>query len=195
MNSHTISLNEILVSQIADLNALLNDENRHLVFEIDCLKMPSIDEFKFDERKLGCLGNLFTTLDELSSHCLYWFELENEELSRQIDLDFRSYKSKYRKGHDRNVPALNKVESSKVLYLGVRRGGARKKDGFTNFAGRIYHHLGYYRHGSTQGLQLVHWYKGKLELHVIEFPNMAKHYLNILEKLFAMEFKPLIGKH
>ena len=195
MNSHSISLNEVLVSQLRDFNSLLNDDHKYFFFEIDCLRIPSVVEFEFKKRKLGYLNELFTTLDCLTSHCLYWFELEYEDLSKQIDLDFRAYKSKYKKGHDRNVPALNKVKSSKVLYLGVRRGGVRKSDGFTNIAARIFQHLGYYSIGSTQGLQLVHWFDKKLELHIIEFPDVAKNYLNILEKLFAMEFQPLIGKH
>jgi len=62
-------------------------------------------------------------------------------------------------------------------------------------ASRIFHHLGYYRVGSTQGLQLCHWSKHKLKLSVVQFPKEAEPYLNIIEKLFALKFKPLLGRH
>jgi len=146
------------------------------------------------QRKSGELKELFTQLDLIKCNCLYWFELEHDCDSKLVKSSLLDFKIGY-KDHKRKTPAKNKILASNTLYVGVRRGGIRKKDGLSNIAGRIFHHLGYYHIGSTQGLQLVHWCNEKLILKIIELPNVTKDYLNIIEKLFALKFQPIAGKH
>jgi len=113
--------------------------------------MPSFDQFDFWSRKEGFLSDLFIELDKLSNPCLYWFELENEQFSKKIKKQTNDFRER-KKIHQRTIPAKNKNNMSRYLYVGIRKGGVRKKDGLSNIASRIFHHLGYYHIGSTQGL-------------------------------------------
>ncbi|WP_348661458.1 hypothetical protein [Croceibacter atlanticus] len=112
-------------------------------------------------------------------------------------LKFKNDQIKRFKGTEkyRSTPALNKNTGSKYFYVGVRKGGKRKRDGLTHIAGRIYHHLGCYSKGSTSGLQLVHWSNKTIRLSVLELPKGASKYLYILEKFYAIKLRPLLGRH
>lgn len=151
------------------------------------------------------LSHLFTSLNTVENHCLYWFELDNIEKATVLNNllnDYRTLKS------SKKVPATNNNTNSNVLYVGIRQGGVtgRKKDkkgsiikfGLTNIVGRINQHLGYYKVVSTQGLQLYEYAKGldfNITIKVIEFKGLEKKYLNIIEKLVAKELEPLSGRH
>ncbi|MFC4633661.1 hypothetical protein ACFO3O_07065 [Dokdonia ponticola] len=96
------------------------------------------------------------------------------------------------------MPATNSNNYDNILYLGVRQGGYRKKDDLTNITGRINQHLGYYKAGTTQGLQLYEYAKGKdfeITLKIIEFDGIEPYLLNVIEKLLAKKMKPLSGRH
>jgi len=183
-----------ILEEVNYLNKITSKDYPIYQFPIKCSKMPSFEEFDFWTRKDTYFSELFLKLDTLTNPCIYWFELENEEFSNEVKATTNLYRSK-RNLHNRTIPAKNKNALSKYLYVGIRQGGFRKKDGLSNIAGRIFQHLGYYHIGSTQGLQLVHWSKYDLILNIIELPKEAESYLTILEKLIAMNFKPLLGKH
>jgi len=150
------------------------------------------------------LAHLFVSLNSVTNHCLYWFELDS--VAKAVKLD--GLLNDYRKLNLKTVPATNKNENKNILYVGIRQGGVvgRKKDklgnilkqGLTNILGRINQHLGYYHVASTQGLQLYEYAKGldfNITIKVIEFEGLEKKYLNIIEKLVAKELKPLSGRH
>lgn len=84
------------------------------------------------------------------------------------------------------------------MYVGIRQGG-KTLSGLTNIVGRINQHLGYYKVPTTQGLQLVHYAKGKdfqLTMNVVEFKDLENPmYLNLIEKMVADELRPLCGRH
>lgn len=144
----------------------------------------------------GELVPIFKKLNEIKeNHCLYWFELENEELANKLSIELNSY----RLNGIKKVPASNKNKNSKVLYVGIRQGGYTKHNNLTNITGRICQHLGYYKEASTQGLQLYEYSRNKgykITIKVVEFKRF-KHakYLNIIEKLVAQKLKPLCGSH
>ncbi len=172
----------------------LKDVIRNQKNDLDCSKIPSVKEFDFHNRKSGYLKDIFTNLDSISVHSLYWFEIVQPNKSKEIKKTFADYKLR-KAEHGRTVPASNKTETSKILYVGIRRGGVRKRDGFTNIGTRVFQHLGYYSKVSTQALQLARWCNEKLVLNVLPLPEVTKEYLNILEKLLAIELKPIVGKH
>lgn len=173
---------------------IISEEQTVYKFDIDCSKMPSYEDFDFWTRKETFFSNLFIQLDKLTNPCIYWFELDNDSFSSEIKMRTDSFRTD-KSIHKRTIPAKNKNDLSKYLYVGIRKGGVRKKDGLLNIASRIFHHLGYYSIGSTQGLQLAYWSQYKLKLSVIELTKEAEAYLNIIEKFYAIKFKPLLGKH
>ena len=149
------------------------------------------------------LSHLFTSLNTVRNHCLYWFELDSVEKAVSLN----GLLNDYRKLNLKTVPATNKNDNRNILYVGIRQGGGSKdkKDkngniilGLTNIVGRINQHLGYYKVVSTQGLQLYEYAKGldfNITIKVVEFKGLEKKYLNIIEKLVAKELKPLSGRH
>jgi hypothetical protein len=188
-----MKLNNLIKNQLKEFENIIELDLIKHQFEIDCANMPRFENFDFWKRKEGFFGTLFTKLDTLSGPCIYWFEFETSELTHEIKEVTNKFREK-KKEHGRTIPAKNKNFDSKYLYVGIRQGGTRK-DGFSNIAGRIFHHLGYYTKGSTQGLQLVHWSKHMIKLSIIELPKKGKPYLNIIEKIYANSLKPILGKH
>lgn len=136
-------------------------------------------------------------LDTITSSALYWFETDTIEQAQQLKKDLEDFRDNRAKIELRAIPAKNKYDNnnSKVLYVGVRQGGARKRDGLSNISGRIFQHIGCYEKGSTKSLQLHFWAKSPLKLNVLALNGVDKNYLYILEKLFAIQLKPLCGKH
>jgi hypothetical protein len=183
---------ELIRQKLIEFDELVKYKYPLHIFDIDCSKIPKAEEFDFDNRKKGILGNLFTTLEKIETPCLYWFECENVEEAGKAKNDLEKFRDRK---SERNIPAKNNINNSTYLYVGIRQGGKRKRDGFSYIAGRIYIHLGYYKEGSTQGLQLVYWTKSAIKLSVIELPTDMNPYLNIIEKFYAISLKPVIGKH
>lgn len=148
---------------------------------------------------VNCHGELVPIFNDLNcikeNHCLYWFELENEETAQNLIHELDSY----RKEKIKKVPASNKNKNSNVVYVGVRQGGFTKKLNLTNITGRICQHLGYYHQPNTQGLQLYEYSRDKnykIIIKVIEFKRFAfAKYLNIIEKKVAQKLNPLCGSH
>jgi hypothetical protein len=153
----------------------------------------------------GDLIDQFKPLNSIKeNHCLYWFELNNNEETFKINELLKNYRLKKGKLGIKTVPAKNTYKSSSkneirnVLYLGVRQGGYVKSKNLTNIVGRINQHLGYYHSQTTQGLQLYEYAKGKdfdITIKVIEFEGLNPKYLKIIEKEIALIFKPLSGTH
>ena len=185
-----------LFVQVSDkFRSALDQKTQVDSFRIPCGRIPTQEEFRFDQRYQGELGALFKRLDEIRTPVIYWFSSESVESAHAIKdqhLDFRSLRGVE---HDRHAPAPNRVMESKIIYVGMRQGGFRKKDGFTKIAGRIYVHLGYYSKGSTQGLQLVHWCNAALQLHLLPLAHDVSPFLGGLEKIVAKHLRPVIGRH
>ncbi|OCK42680.1 hypothetical protein BA195_13955 [Tenacibaculum soleae] len=166
-------------------------------YEFNLNQLPNVNEFRTDIRQDENFKQIFSELNKKESNCIYWFECESIQIATELNnlLDSKRNELKF---NQRVVPVINKNIDSKIIYVGIRRGGKRKYDGLTNIAGRIIQHLGYYIKGSTQGLQLVHWTEKKnlnIKLNVIEFKELPNEYLNVVEKLVAYKLKPLCGKH
>lgn len=163
------------------------------VFNLNKLPSVNYDEYIGDS---AYFKTMFKQLNTKQNNCLYWFELESEVLAIELNnlLDTKREELKQKK---RVVPVKNSNTHSKVLYVGIRR-GKQKKSKRTNISERIRQHLGYYKTGATQGLQLVHWAKDtdvEIKLHVIEFNGLDNAYLNALEKIIADRLTPLCGRH
>ncbi len=166
------------------------------IFKFNTNQLPDINNFTTDILADNSFRGMFILLNKKPSHCLYWFSLQSKETAKKLnDLlnDCRESLSRPL----RAVPPKNKNTWSNVLYVGIRKGGVRKRDKLTNISGRIVHHLGYYK-GATRGLQFVHWAKDKnfeIELHIIEFKDLPDEYLNVIESIVSYSLKPLCGKH
>jgi hypothetical protein len=171
------------------------------VFSFHSYELPDYLDYEIDIREDEKFTNHFKKLNSFQGHCLYWFELSTNEDAVKLMLLLNNKRQPLweRELDKRKVPVDNLNLNSTVLYVGVRQGGKpRIKDGLTNKSGRIIQHLGYYLKGSTQGLQLIHWAREAnvdIKINVIHFGGIQKEYLYILEKLYALELKPLCGKH
>ncbi|MDO7136340.1 hypothetical protein [Algibacter lectus] len=184
----------ILEEQLDELKDLLSNSSISK-FEIDCINMPKDrKEFILDERDKSYFSELFEKLDKYKETTIYYFEAKN--ISDANDLVEKLNEYRYlAKENGRVVPAVGKYNDSKVLYVGVRKGGNRKRDNLSNISARIFQHLGYYYKGSTQGLQLCDWSDKIIYLNIITLGPKANEYLYVLEKLLAKNLKPIIGKH
>ena len=166
-------------------------------FEFNLISLPELNGFDTDIRIDPNFKEIFNELNKKRNHCLYWFETET--ITECFNLNVLLDKNRVMLSNsERVVPVINGNTNSNVLYVGVRRGGVRQYDKMTNISGRIIQHLGYYKKGSTQGLQLIHWAPKidlTMKLKVVEFEKLPNEYLNVIEKLIAFQLKPQCGKH
>jgi len=126
-----LQLKEKIFSQFEYLKSTLEQDLTIYEYDINCNEMPSFEEFDFWTRKERFFGSLFKELDTLTNPSLYWFELENDSFSDEIKNLTNSFREK-KKEHRRTIPAKNRNSRSKYLYVGIRKGGYRKKDGLSN---------------------------------------------------------------
>ena len=140
-------------------------------------------------------NSLVTRLESLGNkqNCIYIFELENENNIEAVKNNFeQKKKDKKAQKFQYNLPKNNKVENSKVLYVGS------KKDELQN---RLYQHLGINlgnQNGSTYALYLSKWWQK-------DFPNVkitayslqedvSYTQLVFIEDCFSGILNPLFGK-
>ncbi len=171
--------------------------NKKSIYKFNLLNLPDTNNFSTNILDTEIFREIFNELNKKSNNCIYWFELQNEQDCSDLILRLENNRE-FLKENFRVIPPKNKNQNSKILYLGIRRGGIRKKDHLTNISGRIVQHLGYYHKGSTQGLQLVHWCKGidlNVNLNVVELEDLPNDYLNVVEKILSYHLKPMCGKH
>lgn len=162
--------------------------------------LPDHKEYKYSPN----IDNNFREIifDKLNAitknHCLYWFELKSIEKTKELNSLMDKYRKKKNEIFYKKVPASNNNSKTNILYLGVRQGGYRKRDGLTNIEGRINQHLGYYDKKTTQGLQLYEYAKEEsfeITLKVVEFKGLEPYLLNVIEKLLAKKMMPISGRH
>lgn len=130
---------------------------------------------------------------------IYWFEVEWDEECIRLKSLLLSKAQELKNQEDKRVtPPQNRNKQSKVLYVGSRKGGYRKRDGLTNIAGRIIQHFGFYEKGSTGSLQFVHWCKTEsvnVRLKVVDLVNMDNRFSTLIEKEISNQLRPLLGQH
>ena len=161
---------------------------------------PTKEDLKKSIRDHDKFSSMFAELDAKRGSCLYWFEVDDNPCCSSLIEKLNIVRPLLRgQGNIRIVPVMNKNSNSNVLYVGIRRKGWTEKWKLSNISGRIIQHLGYYRVGTTQGLQLAHWASDsdlQIKLNVIEFEEyFPNEYLEALEKIMAHRLKPLCGKH
>lgn len=187
---HTYNFTEVIDSIIANAET----------FQFNLKDLPDVVEYTYHKSILGHpkFESIFSALNEKQTSCLYWFEFNDSEMCSSV-INVLNANRERLKESVRAVPVMNKNLNSNVLYVGIRRGGQRKYDGLTNISGRIVQHLGYYKVGTTQGLQLAHWAVESgldIKLNVIQFEEgFPDAHLEAFEKIMAHKFKPLCGKH
>ena len=180
-------LNEL--SKTKEIVAAITDKD--LVCEpiiITSEELISVDSENVEKslvNRLESLGN--------KQNCIYIFELENENNIEAVKNNFeKKKKEKKAQKFQYNLPKNNKVENSKVLYVGS------KKDELQN---RLYQHLGINlgnQNGSTYALYLSKWWQK-------DFPNVkitayslqedvSYTQLVFIEDCFSEILNPLFGK-
>jgi hypothetical protein len=190
-------LREIIPQPPFSFDDLFNHKVELASIRIDCsnFKTPN---FESDASNFLWIQE---KLNEYTNPCLYWFEADDKESATAFINALDKFRDAQKSLPNRRaVPVSNNNIHSKicgnVIYVGKRNGGCRMRNGkLSHIAGRINIHLGYYKNGGTQGLQLAHWAKGNLTLKVIVFPKEAEKFLPVLEKLLASHLKPLCGRH
>ncbi|KAA1242353.1 hypothetical protein [Aquimarina sp. RZ0] len=179
---------------------IVNEVGDRLSIPFNIKNLPDHKDYSVRLKKVKNFEYIYTDLDNIKCDCLYWFTLKTKEEAQALNDLLNIYRVSNIKGNEnyRSVPATNKNEESNVLYVGIRRGGFNKTWGTSNITNRINQHLGYYRNGNTQGLQLIHFAKGydfDITINVVKIESSHSMYLNIIEKLVAQKLKPLCGRH
>lgn len=190
--TETKKLSEIISKPEVSFDSIFENNIDILEYEIDCSKLEEPDYKMTDLGYVKSVNPIIRELMQIVNPCIYWFEADNESKAEEMIRDLNTFRAKKT---GRSIPAKNNNYGGKCLYIGIRQGGTRKKDSFSFIAGRISIHLGYYHVPTTQGLNLAHWAKEKITLKVMVLPKVASIYLNILEKLYAKQLKPLCGRH
>lgn len=170
------------------LRAGMQDAVARKVFELD---IDDLADFSHDDiRKSEKHQSLFAELatKPLRGPALYLFELLPDADNSQILARLEAYRNST---GGKAVPAMRKNAGtdSAILYV-----GKVKKD----FWGRLIQHLGFYRNGRTQGLQLYHWMRGsgaKVRVHMYVFPEEMAQLMGAIEVQVAQQLQPLVGKH
>lgn len=172
-------------------------------FDFNTSDLPNIIDYTYknDIRKHPELKEMFDTLDSIKTNCLYWFSVKNLEEAKILKEIISNKKTEL--WHEdkticRILPARNVNSESTIIYVGVRKGSKAKKQKITHISGRIVQHLGYYKEGRTQGLQLAYYTNSlniDLTLHIYSLINCPDEYLYIIEKIFAKKLKPICGSH
>ncbi len=166
-------------------------------------QLPDVFEYTHncDIRSHSDFIALFDKIEKIKASCLYWFSVNSVEESSLLK-SLISLKKKELWSDDkvkcRVLPARNKNEDSTNLYVGVRKGSNAKTQKISNIAGRMVQHLGYYKEGRTQGLQLAYYTRDlniDITLHIYELNNCPDEYLYIVEKIFAKKLRPICGTH
>jgi hypothetical protein len=187
---------------ITEINEKFDDVSKYIINKaIQCSfklnDLPDVNNYHTNILIQDGFSHIFNILNTIQKNCIYWFELENQEDCALLVERLNKNRTQL-KENKRVVPPQNTNRCSNILYLGIRRGGFRKKDGLTKISSRIVHHLGYYYKGETQGLQLVHWCRGldiTIKLNFVELDGLPNDYLNVAEKILSYHLKPLCGKH
>ena len=181
---------------------LINAE--YTSFKFNTSQLPDAFEYTYpnkDIRTHSCFKDLFESTEKIKAKCLYWFSvktIEEGNILKQLISENRSRLWSEDKTKCRILPAGNNNQDSTIIYVGVRKGSAAKTQKITNISGRFVQHLGYYKEGRTQGLQLAYFARNlniEITLHIHSLYNCPDEYLYILEKLFARKLRPICGKH
>ena len=180
-------LNEL--SKTKEIVAAITDKD--LVCEpiiITSEELFSVDSENVEKslvNRLESLGN--------KQNCIYIFELENENNIEAVKNNFeKKKKEKKAQKFQYNLPKNNKVDNSKVLYVGS------KKDELQN---RLYQHLGINlgnQNGSTYALYLSKWWQKdfpnvKITAYSLQ-ENVSYTQLVFIEDCFSEILNPLFGK-
>jgi hypothetical protein len=194
------NLNNFVSEFKLELDNILGDYKE---YEFNSSQLPEVLEYTHDKdiRKHPEFTDMFEAMRAIKLSCLYWFSVNTVEEAKQLkDLiaDKKIALWSEDKTKCRILPAINKNDNSTVIYVGVRKGSNAKTQQITNIAGRMVQHLGYYREGRTQGLQLAYFARElniDFKLHFYSLHNCPDEYLYILEKIFAKKLKPICGAH
>lgn len=184
-----------IINTLDEIGSYIINSPKQFIF--NTIDLPDVNNFNTDIVQHQSFSPLFYDLLEIKENCIYWFELESPEKCQTLLHLLESSRERL-KQIPRVVPPNNSNMNSKCFYVGIRRGGYRKKDNFTNIAGRIGQHLGYYDKGTTQGLQLVHWAKeakANITINYAQLNGIPNQYLNVLEGIIAHQLRPLCGHH
>lgn len=197
-------MEKILQQYIDEFRTELDEiKSDYFMFEFNSSHFPDVVQYTESRNitKHDKFEKMFHTLENLKTNCLYWFSVNSIKDANQLK-ELISLKKNELWSEDkttcRALPAENNNENSTVIYVGVRKGSKAKKQKISNISGRIVQHLGYYKEGRTQGLQLAYYANSlniDLKLHVYSLIDCPDEYLYILEKIFAKKLKPICGKH
>jgi|GEM_PF-1979381 len=170
-------------------------------FTFNLTELPPHNNFELDIRKHGRFEELFKKLDQKITYCLYWFECESETKAENLVAILNQKRDNLVSDTGKlwRVPPFNQNLKSKVIYVGVRQGGVRKRDNLSNLSGRMVQHLGYYPKESTGALHFLQWASNQdfdITLNILEIGEPEeKQYLYIIEKFASIALKPLCGEH
>ena len=139
---------------------------------------------------------VFSTLNEVKTQpCLYQFDVLSPEPTESFTETLFEIK-KHLDLQGIKMAPINKGVVSNCLYIGIRQPGYFQKKGFSKISSRLLAHFGYYDKGA--GVKLNNWNqlrKLKFKLSVFVFEESCAPFLELIEKVYSMHEKPMIGRH
>lgn len=85
---------------------------------------------------------------------------------------------------------------STCLYIGIRQPGFFERKGLSQISSRLLSHLGYYEKGA--GVKLNNWTtlrNLKFRLSVYKLHEDCIDFLELVEKIYSLKEKPMVGRH
>ena len=197
---------EKIISKIKTFSKDSKSLDYHLISSIDISKFPvpiidNFGNFKDGPRAQRdvyehVIQNNLRDVSNRRNPCIYIFEVISNTPSKTIIEEYKKYTALQKSIKiNRKCSAIKSSRtdgfqddiSSKILYVGKSE---------KPLDGRIVVHFGYYEK-QVAGLQLIYWAKEiglHLNLHVFEVTDRKYHdFLSVMEQLFFLQLKPLIG--
>lgn len=193
---------EIIINDILQNQIKIIQNQKPEIHKIETpIDFSNISEQNFKNGIRVNMKSLHSKLNEIKESSIYIFNINSNISYESIIEKYNNFPNKY----NLKLPPLKQKadKKSRVLYIGKREGGYRKKHDYSFLAGRINHHLGFFINKkdelvTTSSLQLFHWAKDldlKLSLQIITFDGNIKYQLGAIEKEIALVKKPIIGSH
>lgn len=177
-----------------DLNIALNSKIKTYSWNLRLSEFPEYAVMEEISRS-SVFKHVFEKLNSIKNNpCLYQFDLIKTTNKEQL-IDELTLLRKELKAKDVKMAPVNKECNLDTLYVGIRQPGFVAKKGLSMISSRILAHFGYYPKGA--GVQLRHWPQKDLEfrLSVSVLDENCAPFLELIEKVYSMQSKPIIGSH
>lgn len=150
-----------------------------------------------DIRHKEPFGEIFTKLDTIIDNpCLYEFSIISKYNRKDLMEKLSNLRKTLSTDKIKMAPVNTEDDYKDILYVGIRKAGQIDKNSLSKISSRLIAHFGYYPKGV--GLQIAYWPESlnlRFSLKVYVLDKRCDHYLELIEKIYALKHKPMLGRH